>query len=196
MKARLIFLFSVLVFISCFSKKNITPSDQSTDFQSSKAPFTFPDDWLGYWEGELTINNTTGTLQKIPMALDQALTDSSGVYTWAIIYGEDTIKGRRDYLLRTVDATKGHYITDERNGILLDAYLIDNELISVFEVMGNQLITKNKREKDNLIFEILMYKSTVANITGDTIINNDTIPPVSSYIPVVTQKAVLSKRKL
>ena len=66
------------------------------------------------------------------MALESSITDVSGQYTWAIIYGADSIAVRRVYMLNEVDKSKGHYIIDEKNGKLLDTFLIDNELISVF----------------------------------------------------------------
>jgi hypothetical protein len=155
---------------------------------------TFPNEWLGYWVGDLHIFNEQGLKQTLPMALENSITDVSGQYTWAIIYGADSIAGRRDYMLNEVDKSKGHYIVDEKNGILLDAFLIDNELISVFEVLGNSLTSTYKREGDNLIFEIMMFKSDHTSITGDTIIGMDTIPPVKSFKPVVRQKAVLKRK--
>lgn len=154
----------------------------------------FPDDWLGYWEGDLCIYNTSGLQQTISMALDNSTTDVEGQYNWAIIYGPDSITGRRDYVLNEVDKNTGHYVVDEKNGIILDAYLIDNELISVFEVMGNSLTSTYRRESDNLYFEIIMYKSQYTSITGDTIIESDTIPAVKSYKPFIKQKAVLRRR--
>ncbi len=105
----------------------------------SKLNLNFPDDWLGFWEGDLHIYDEMGLQQSLPMALDNSITGVKGQFTWAIIYGTDSIAGRRDYLLKEVDKNKGHYMVDEKNGILLDAYLIDNELVSVFEVMGNSL---------------------------------------------------------
>lgn len=154
----------------------------------------FPDDWLGFWGGDLDIYDQMGLKQSLPMALDNSITDVSGTYTWAIIYGSDSIAGRRDYLLKEIDKSKGHYIVDEKNGILLDAYFIDNELISVFEVMGNTLTSVYKREGNTLVFEITMYKSQHLDITGDTIIGSDTIPPVKNFKPMVRQKAVLNRR--
>lgn len=187
-----------LFFLSCKTTKDETPLLPKFTNEITKtidADLVFPDDWLGYWVGQLNIYDENGLKQSIPMSLDNSKTDSSGVYNWAIIYGADSIAGRRNYFLNTVDVTKGHYVVDEQNGIVLDAFLIDNELISVFEVMGNQLISSYKIEDDYLQFEILMFGSSEISITGDTIINNKDIPIVKSYMPKVVQKARLSKKK-
>ena len=68
---------------------------------------TFPDSWAGIWTGELQIRNAKGIAQRIPMALELSPTEEDSTYTWAIIYGEDREKGKRDYLLKVVDREKG-----------------------------------------------------------------------------------------
>ena len=62
---------------------------------------TFPDEWLGVWEGTLHIYNHQNILQSIPMSLENLRTDSADIFQWVIIYGEDKIKGKRDYILKT-----------------------------------------------------------------------------------------------
>ena len=140
-------LICLLVMLSCkVTKKDslglISENLKTTNISNpeySKLNLNFPDDWLGFWEGDLHIYDEMGLQQSLPMSLDNSITGVKGQFTWAIIYGTDSIAGRRDYLLKEVDKNKGHYMVDEKNGILLDAYLIDNELVSVFEVMGNSL---------------------------------------------------------
>ena len=198
----ILILICLLVIVSCkitrnnnsTSINNNTKLIDETPVDNIDRTLVFPDDWLGYWEGDLHIYNETGLVQTLPMALDNAITEVEGRYTWAIIYGPDSIAGRRDYFLDEIDISKGHYKVDEKNGIFLDAYLFDNELVSVFEVMGNSLTSTYKREGDSLLFDIMMYKSKHSSITGDTIMETDTIPPVKNFKPVVRQKAVLKKR--
>ena len=155
---------------------------------------TFPDEWLGVWEGTLHIYNHQNILQSIPMSLENLRTDSADIFQWVIIYGEDKIKGKRDYILKTKNKSKGHYVVDEKNGILLDAYVMENKLISHFEVMGNQLTSIYERTGDSLIFEIIVNSSTPIQITGNVKAEGEeTIPEVKSFPITGYQKAVLKK---
>ena len=65
--------------------------------------------------------------------------DSAGCYTWQIMYGEDE-KDNRPYLLKPIDTSKGHWLIDERNGILLDGYVHGNAFHGAFTVQGNTIV--------------------------------------------------------
>jgi len=189
----------VIALISC-SKGNI----KSNYFESDSAmldtlpinSYDFPDDWLGNWFGNLEIYNSQGLKQALPMSLELSTTDTLGIYTWAITYGQDSTAQKRDYQLIEIDSSKGHYLIDEKNGIFLDAYHIHNELSSIFEVMGNTLLTSYKIENDELLFSVKIFPSKVVSVSGDTIIENQEIPQVSSYQLTVNQTARLQKKCL
>lgn len=176
------------------NRSTIPKIDQQQATEQQIQPFVFPNDWLGYWQGDLKIYNVDGLQQTIPMALDNAKTYNDSAFTWAIIYGADTIAGRRDYQLEVVDASKGHYRVDEKNGIILDAYLINDELVSVFDIMGNTLTSTYRRVGTTMEFTIMMYKSDAISTTGDTLYGEEQIPQVNTYKPIVTQKATLHQR--
>lgn len=186
------FLFIVFLY-SCH--KNIQQVPQVSFAQDTAVDkvMVFPDDWLGYWEGELHIYNETGRTMTVPMALDNAVTDVDSVWTWAIIYGEDTVAGRRDYELKVVDVSKGHYLVDEKNSILLDAYLLSNSLISTFNVAGNVIQSSYELDGDEMLFSIQMFNDNPIRTTGDTIHDGEEIPIVNSYRNSVLQKARLKK---
>jgi hypothetical protein len=128
------------------------------------------------------------------MSLDLQVTDKTGVFDWIITYGQDSTLQRRVYQLQEIDATYGHYLIDEKNGILLDAYFIHEELISIFEVMGNTLLTSYQFHKDEIIFSVKVYSSKEVRISGDTLIEGQEIPTVLSFKPTVNQIARLQKR--
>lgn len=184
------------IFFSCHrSIVDSTSSQLSGNGMESNATKSFPRDWLGYWEGELNIYNHTGKTMTISMALDNAITDNDSIWTWAIIYGEDTIADRRDYELNVVDISKGHYLIDEKNSILLDAYLLGNSLISTFNVAGNTLVSCYELDGDEMLFSINMYKDEPIRSTGDTIYHEEEIPLVLSYQNAVLQRARLKKKR-
>lgn len=189
---RKLILFFVLgwIVLSCsMQNRHLVPTEVE-----EKPTYTFPDDWMGYWEGSLAIYNVKGKVQEIPMAIDNAYTDTAGVYTWALIYGEDLVEGRRDYELRTVNDSIGHYVVDEKNNIYLDTYLLHNRMISTFDVEGTTITSIYELDGDDMIFTILAGKSDVVRESGGGTIDDDEIPIVNSFATTALQVAKLKKR--
>ena len=198
-----------LLYISCLTILLLSCSQRSIKPNYSKGEvirttldtlpstnYDFPNDWLGNWAGNLEIYNSQGLKQTIPMSLELSTTDTAGVYTWAIIYGQDSTAQKRDYQLIEIDSSKGHYLIDEKNGIFLDAYHIHDELSSIFKVMDNILLTSYKIENDELLFSVKVFPSKEVRISGDTLIGNQEIPQVTSFQLTVNQIARLQKKCL
>ena len=182
----------ILMMVACLcgcNRKTGTVSLASTETTS----YTFPKDWLGYWQGELSIYNAGSVSQVVPMALDYQATDDPLRYTWAIIYGQDTVKGRRAYELVVIDSVEGNYQIDEKNSIMLDAYLRGNSLVSAFEVMGNHLVTTTTRIGDQISFDIIMSKAKEGTSTGGEEVGGERIPVVTNYPIAVRQSAILHR---
>lgn len=156
---------------------------------------SFPDSWAGEWAGELQIFNNKGMSQSLPMQLLIHPIEDSSDYHFTIIYGLDIEKGTRSYILKTIDASKGHYAIDEQNSIVIDAYLLGEKLVQRFEVMGNLLETFIEKEGDNLVWEIFSGKHEPSLVTGDTVQDGEDIPRVKTFPMGVYQKCVLSQVK-
>jgi len=110
---------------------------------------------LGKWSGELFIFGQPGIekLSTIHMELHISETDSANVYNWRIIY-KDSASDDRKYLLRTIDQAKGRYVIDEKDGILLEANLLGNALISRFDTGGSLLEIQYTLQEDSIVFEV------------------------------------------
>ena len=155
---------------------------------------SFPESWLGNWEGDLTIFKENKLVQTIPMELELASIDTSDNYIWAIIYGEDKETGRRSYELEIVDAEKGLYRIDEKNSIKLEAYLFGNKLYSQFSVMENQLLCTYEKVEDKIIFEIISGSINPVSITGGKLVDEEEIPEVKAFPITIMQKATLVRK--
>ncbi|WP_375447762.1 hypothetical protein [uncultured Fibrella sp.] len=99
----------------------------------------FPRSHFGTWEGTLQITNPGN---RLPQTLSMRLTIDSlrgqpGRYAFQIQYGQQAV---RAYELVAVNAANGVYQIDEKDGIVLDAAKIGDQLTSQFSV-GNSLIT-------------------------------------------------------
>lgn len=154
----------------------------------------FPDDWLGVWQGELHIYRGQEVVQTVPMRVDNLPTATEDVYIWALTYGEDTIAGKRDYVLRPVDKAKGLWETDEQNTIKLDGRVVGNTYVSVFSVEKNTLMSRMSiEETGKMVFEIVVYEKDPSRVTGNSVSDGEKIPEVQSYKITGYQKAILQK---
>jgi len=117
--------------------------------------------------------------------------DSTGNYTWHLIYGtakEDS----RPYLLKVKGIIKGHWVIDELNGIVLDQYWICNKLCGAFTVMGNTIVNNYWMENDKLMVEFYSMGAKPIATTGN---GTEESPSVDSYNVGSYQKAVLLRTK-
>ena len=183
---KLFFLLSILL-LACTVKKPLAVSTQKEG--------TFPASWVGNWKGTLNIYSVKGLSQSIPMEVEIAKIDTSeNRYTWALIYGEDKVKGRRAYELVVKDPAKGLYVNDEKNTIAMESYLIAGKLYCYFSVEGNFLTsTMEKQNGNTMLFEITSGSDKPVSSTGNQIFQGDTIPVVKTFPIRVVQKAILKK---
>ncbi len=151
----------------------------------------FPEDWLGYWSGDLMIYDARGLRQKVEMSLDLAATDQPGRYKWSLIYaGEE-----RPYELITIDAAKGLYQVDEKNTILMESYLINQKLWCSFSVEGTYLLCTYEKVKQKMIFEIMAGNESPVSTTGGQFFEGEDIPVVKTFPVTTSQKAILKRGK-
>lgn len=154
---------------------------------------SFPASWEGNYKGELEIYGVDSIAMKIVMKLD-IKKKSDSIYKWKISYdlkGKDDV---RDYVLKLIDAKKGHYVIDEKNTIEIDSYFKTNILTSFFKVMNSYIVATYAKKEDSIIFEIISADGKNINSTGNTDFKGKTIPKVDSYFVNGRQKAVLIKQ--
>jgi hypothetical protein len=154
----------------------------------------FPADWSGKWAGSLHIIQAKGTVQEIPMELHILPLDSTGRYTWAIIYGEDKEAGLRPYELLPLDPGKGLYAIDEKNSIRMEAYLLGGSFYQWFEVEGSLLLTTTSMQGDELLWEIVAGSMEPVSVTGGESVEGEEVPPVKTFPITVLQRARLKKK--
>jgi hypothetical protein len=129
---------------------------------------------------------------KIPMQLIVAQ-KSDSIFQWKMIYNPQGKNDARDYEIKIKDVTKGHYIIDEKNSILIDAFYKNETLTSHFEVMESFILTSyHKLDDQTIVFDLFSSKKT-GIVSGNTKVDNNTIPEVKSYTINGRQKAVLKK---
>ncbi len=153
---------------------------------------TFPQSWVGNWKGELEWFRTgKKESQKVNMELRIQRGDSTGNYTWQIIYGS-AAEDNRPYLLKAKDITNGHWVIDELNGIILDQFWVGKKFCGAFTVMNNTIVNNYWIEDEKLMVEFYSISAKPIATTGS---GTEESPSVDSYKIGSYQKAVLQRVK-
>ena len=175
------YLIILLLFVSCASAQGIkTESDT----------LQFPQDFYGVYKGDLHMTTSKGN-RTIGMEFHLNKTDSIGKYQYMLVYIMNGDRQERKYNLITKDASKGEYIVDENNGILLDAKLIDYTIYSMFEVNESIITTTERFYNDAMDFEITFTDTKQKVISGT---EDEEPTEVISYPIGGRQKAHLIKQ--
>lgn len=146
--------------------------------------------WIGIWFGELFIYNSSDqkTINTVHMELHISPADSASLYHWRMIY-KDSANDDRKYLLRTLNENQGKYEIDERNGILIDAKMFNNKLLTRFNVQGYLSDVSYELDNDKIIFEVISGSDTPLRTTAESEENENVVSfNLSAY-----QKAILYK---
>ena len=150
----------------------------------------FPESYFGSYKGDLIIENAKGQ-QIIGMEFHINATETANKYQYQLVYISNGNRQERNYNLIAKDASKGEYLVDENNGILLSAKQFENRLYSVFQVQENLLFTIEEFYEDYMIFEIVFSNKKETVKSGN--IDEET-PEVFSYPVTVSQRAKLLKQ--
>lgn len=150
------YLIILLLFVNCASAQDLKTENDSLQF---------PEDFYGIYKGDLLMTTSKGN-RTIGMEFHLNPTDSIGKYQYMLVYIMNGDRQERKYNLITKDASKGEYVVDENNGILLDAKLVDNTIYSMFEVNESIITTTERFHKDSMDFEITFTDKKQKVISG------------------------------
>jgi len=158
-----------------------------------QAQNTFSNTWEGHYKGDLELYGVNAVKMVLKMELEIKEL-SPEVHQWKITYDYNGKKDVRDYSIKCVDASKGVYIIDENNSILIDTYYKNKTLTSYFEVMGSAILTSyEKTSEDVITFDLFSMNSKKHTISGGENKDEQEIPEVKSVLVNGRQKAVLHR---
>lgn len=151
---------------------------------------SFPQSWCGHWKGELLwYPGANKEPKSVPMKLRIGATDSAHRFTWQLTYGE-AAADNRPYELVAKDTAKGHWVIDEKNGIVLDQYWLAGRLSGAFTVQQSTIINHYWMQDGQLHVEFSMIAAKPIATTGK---GDEESPLVDSYQVRSYQKAVLRR---
>lgn len=154
-------LVACLFILNVSAQKPINENPSVSLLNSS----AFPQSFIGNWKGKLQWMVAGKPTQTFTMQLSIQPADSVGQYTWQIRYG-DSSADNRPYLLKPVDTAKGHWVIDERDGILLDSYVHGNSIHGAFTVQGNTIVDNYRVEGNQLFVEFFTIKLANKKTSG------------------------------
>lgn len=164
-----VFILSLVCWLPILSTaQKATPSDNKN---------VFPNSFIGNWKGKLQWIVAGKPVQSFTMQLSIQPTDTADQFTWQIIYG-DSGKDNRPYILKPIDTAKGHWIVDEKDGIVLDSYVLGNCIQGAFTVLGNTIVDNYCIENGKMKVEFFSIKLGDKKQSGK---GSDETPFVDSY---------------
>ena len=114
-----------------------------------------PKAWHGVWRGSLTLRPPLKNLPET-LAMELRITPKEkDTWGWVLAYSGQP---ERLYELKAVADKPGTFILDEKNGILLDAVLENNELLTAFEVEGRLLLTRYALVASSIQYETRTFQ--------------------------------------
>lgn len=151
----------------------------------------FPASFIGHWKGTLEWY-PAGAKEPRRVVMHLRIypyRDSAGMYTWNMVYGDES-KDNRPYFLKAVDTEQGHWVIDEMNGIKVDQYWTGAKLCSAYTTQQVTIANNYWIENGDLVAEFISYNTKPIAKTGK---GTEDIPYVYSYEIRSYQKAVLKK---
>ncbi len=202
---RILNLFIILCFVvlGCNQPKtdSVVEPPLSTEIETTTISpidtLPFPESWSGTWIGTLEIWKGSTIVQSIPMETIIAPTAAADEYKWVTTYDQGDPKEEnveKPYVLKIVDQEKGLYIIDEKNSILIEAYLFDNKLVSWYTVGKSFIQATYEKRGSEIVFEIFAGGREPVSVTGGTKMGEEEIPVVETMPYNVMQRAVLTRK--
>jgi len=125
---------------------------------------TLPTDWDGEWKGKLQIMPLNGEKHETVMELHIAPMKVGKGYSWKIIYGEGKKQQARNYELIPQEKAN-HFVIDEKNGLLIDSFLVGSTMHSQFQVADSLIPVRYELKGEILTFSLASYATKDARTT-------------------------------
>lgn len=139
---------------------------------------------VGTWSGEMILNNQGVNRDTVRVELSIIPDLNAMTYGWKMTYFGMEKPLVKDYKLTLKDRSRGHYILDENNGILLSSYEVEGKLYGFYTYGETIFSTGYELQGEHLIFEVYGGKRLEEQVHDQ----------VSDYTVDFVQRVVLNKK--
>ncbi|MBN23030.1 MAG: hypothetical protein CL678_17225 [Bdellovibrionaceae bacterium] len=147
---------------------------------------TFPDSWIGKWTGKAQTVRDQKIQRTMQMTLEIRSTENPDVFDFQIQYEGEKV---RQYELVAKNRSRGHWVLDEKNGILIDSFYSQNILRSLFMVNGKIIPFRYEKNRNRIHIDSPIFQAVQPNISGTPDFS------VSSFSIINSQIALLKKNE-
>lgn len=156
---------------------------------------TFPEGWVGEYEGTLLITGGIGILDSIPVDFVMKEVEKDSIWTYTMMYHSarfgELVKDYRYVRVRKDDPN--NYLFDELNGIVMELTLMNDCFYGMYEVSELFFINTLRKEGDGLYFELTM--SPVPNPKLSAAEEEGEIFEAKSFKPNQVQSVHLKRKR-
>ena len=122
--------------------------------QAQSQTSSFPEAWEGQWRGGCTALGPGGKQRFEPFEMGLKIAPLSAQrWQWEITYLGAQLNQVRAYELQVLDAQQGHYLLDEKNGILIDHFAVSDQVV-IQQFAVNQSMITGRHEMRNGAIEV------------------------------------------
>jgi hypothetical protein len=142
--------------------------------------------WTGTWSGPCLSDNTMGLAPEHGMTLTIKPIAETPHFDFHIQYTGEPV---RRYELQLVNEKEGHYIVDEKNGIILDDFYKQGSLNSMFLINGRIFQSQWTLNGGVMNVRQTAYDGVNSRNSGGA----NSIPAVLSFNILISEKCELKK---
>jgi hypothetical protein len=129
------------------------PEVAAPEPSATRSAARFPEDWRGRWVGHLD-QHTKGGSTRVGLALTIEPIADSREWIWRLEYEGQPV---RDYRLIPSQDGADRWRIDERNGIVIDAFLVDGALLCRFSVAKVEVQIEYRLGPDGVAIAIATF---------------------------------------
>lgn len=160
----------------------------------SLAQNTFPEGWVGEYEGTLLITIDRGVVDSIPVDFVMKELEKDSIWTYTMSYHSprygEMVKDYRYVRVRKDDPN--NYLFDELNGIVMELTLMNDCFYGMYELSDLFFINTLRKEGDGLYFELTMSPATNPKLSAAE--EEGEVFEASSYKPNQVQSVHLKRK--